>query len=605
MFILICLTLTYLFPPLAQPGNEAIVPQDDAYDIQQNVSISTRDAASLAAIITRKKGAIAALPVVLFYTTYDQGERDLAFGKTAADKGYVGVLVYARGIRGNLNDYWPYEHEGNDIYDVIDWISKQQWCNGKIGMLGGSYTGFAQWAAVKHLHPALKTIVPQVAVMPGYDTPMENNVCASVLCLGWPNARLTNKPLAQNVYNRWFADGSPYRNLDTLGGAPNRVFQKWLQHPAYDEYWRSLTPTAAEFSHLNIPVLSTTGYYDGAQIGALHYFKLHYKNNPNANHYLVIGPYDHPGAQRNPAANLMGYNIDPIAMVNMQDLAYQWLDYVLKNGKKPDLLKDRITYEVMGANEWRHAATLAGMSQQTLTFYLTGTAMGNDHLLSPNKPQSSHFLQDTVDFRDRQNQNNLFSNTIINNTAPSGALIFVSEPFAETVTISGAFSGELSAVIDKRDMDISIAFYELIPEIFCLSVLAIHQTRTIDVSTAFTALAIRAEIHRPVRGNRWIPLAAGSIDWGARILRFAPTSGHFLHHPNIETRRCGARDRAVRDEIKVRASKYFLWTSTRSFTDKPQDKRVEYPELMNKLRGPRNGLGDIYQIDLRELKIDK
>jgi hypothetical protein len=55
----------------------------------------------------------------------------------------------------------------------------------------------------------------------------------------------------------------------------------------------------------------------------------------------------------------------------------------------------------------------------------------------------------------------------------------------------------------------------------------------------------------------------------------------------------------------VRASKYFLWTSTRSFTDKPQDKRVEYPELMNKLRGPRNGLGDIYQIDLRELKIDK
>ena len=51
--------------------------------------------------------------------------------------------------------------------------------------------------------------------------------------------------------------------------------------------------------------------------------------------------------------------------------------------------------------------------------------------------------------------------------------------------------------------------------------------------------------------------------------------------------------------------KYFFWTSTRSFTDKPQEKRVEYPELMNKLRGPRNGLGDIYQIDLSILNIAK
>jgi Tol biopolymer transport system component len=49
--------------------------------------------------------------------------------------------------------------------------------------------------------------------------------------------------------------------------------------------------------------------------------------------------------------------------------------------------------------------------------------------------------------------------------------------------------------------------------------------------------------------------------------------------------------------------KYFFWTSTRSFTDKPLEKRIDYAELMNKLRGPRNGLGDIYQIDLSELNI--
>ena len=51
--------------------------------------------------------------------------------------------------------------------------------------------------------------------------------------------------------------------------------------------------------------------------------------------------------------------------------------------------------------------------------------------------------------------------------------------------------------------------------------------------------------------------------------------------------------------------KYFFWASTRGFADKPLEKRQNYRELMEKLRGPHNGLGDIYQIDLGELKIKK
>lgn len=51
--------------------------------------------------------------------------------------------------------------------------------------------------------------------------------------------------------------------------------------------------------------------------------------------------------------------------------------------------------------------------------------------------------------------------------------------------------------------------------------------------------------------------------------------------------------------------KYFFWTSTRGFADSPLAKRLEYPELMNRLRSPRNGLGDIYQIDLSALNIAK
>lgn len=54
-----------------------------------------------------------------------------------------------------------------------------------------------------------------------------------------------------------------------------------------------------------------------------------------------------------------------------------------------------------------------------------------------------------------------------------------------------------------------------------------------------------------------------------------------------------------------RDSKYFFWTSTRGFADGPLENRLNYQELMNKLRGPGNGLGDIYQIDISVLGIGK
>ena len=445
--------------------SEATPDTDDNYDIQDPVLIKTRDGASISAIVVRKKGETEPLPVILFYTTYDQGAGDSIFGKRAVDRGYVGIVAYARGIRTNLADYVPYKHDGRDVYDVIDWISKQPWCNGKVGMYGGSYTGFVQWSMAKKLHPALKTIVPQVAVMPGYDTPIENNVISSFLALNWSNDILKFKPLAQDFYDKWFEAGASYRSLDSFGGQPNRIFQNWLKHTAYDDYWKSLVPTPKEYAAINIPVLTTTGYYDGAQIGALQYLKLHYKYNKNANHYLVIGPYNHRGGQRTAAKNLMGYEIDPAANVNMVDVAFDWLDYILKDGKKPEILKDKINYEVMGANEWRHAPSLEKISNDTLTFYLSDTAVGENHSLSAQKPKKLNSLNQTVDFADRKTQNNYFTPNIINDSLDaSNGLIFMSEPFEETFSINGSFSGQLSLSINKKDLDISIAFYELMPD---------------------------------------------------------------------------------------------------------------------------------------------
>jgi hypothetical protein len=326
-------------------------------------------------------------------------------------------------------------------------------------MLGGSYTGFSQWATVKNVHPALKTIVPQVAVMPGYDAPMENNVQMN-LGLYWPNDNIYKKEsIRRSLPFEWFESGIAWRKLDSLSGYKNDIFQKWLQHPSYDNYWQSMVPTAQEYAKINIPVLSTTGYYDGAQISALQYFRLHNKNNKMANHFFVIGPYDHWGGQRFASPNLLGYDIDTVANINMQDLAFQWLDYILKDGKKPDILKDKVNYEVMGANKWKHVGSLDKMNNDTLKFYL------NNYLLDTKQPQQKSYLSQTIDFKDRSSQNNYFTPSIVFDTLDaSNGLIFTSKPFEKEFAINGSFRGKLYASINKKDMDVSLALYELLPD---------------------------------------------------------------------------------------------------------------------------------------------
>lgn len=431
---------------------------DSIYIIQDSVLIPTKSGIDISALIVRQKTNLDPLPAILFYTTYYQGSGDAIFGKKSAEKGYVGIVAYARGIRTDINHYRPYENEANDIYDIIDWINKQSWCNGSIGMYGGSYSGFSQWATAKNVHPALKTIVPQVAVMPGYDTPMENNVEMN-LGLYWPHDHIYKKePIRRSLPFEWFETGIAFKDIDSLAGYRNSIFQSWLKHNNYDKYWKSLVPTSEEYAKINIPVLTTTGYYDGSQIGAIQYFKLHHKYNKNANHYFVIGPYDHWGGQRKPARNLMGYEIDSVANVSMMELAYEWLDYILKGKSKPELLKDKINYQVMGTNKWRHSPSLMDLNNDTLTLYL------DQETLSAHKPKVSNFSRQTVDFKDRENQNNYYTPEIIFDTLDeSNGLVFTTQSFQKEFSINGSFTGSLWATINKKDMDVSMALYELMP----------------------------------------------------------------------------------------------------------------------------------------------
>jgi putative CocE/NonD family hydrolase len=261
--------------------------------------------------------------------------------------------------------------------------------------------------------------------------------------------------------------------MDSIDGTPNRLFQRWIQHPSFDEYWQKMSPYKKEFAQINIPVLVIDGYYNDSQNSSLYYLRELQKYNPKANSYLVIGPYSHFGAQKGGSPVINGYKVHKDALINTKKITYEWFDYILKNGSKPEILKDRINYQVMGANEWRSASSFDKMSNGFLKLYLTNNNAGKFYALNAKKPTKSSYLSQDVDFADRQTQNNeYYPDPIVKKEIDTtNGYIFISDPFKESILVNGSFVGEIKASINKKDMDIGVTLYELTPngEYFHLS----------------------------------------------------------------------------------------------------------------------------------------
>ena len=449
------------------------ITDSNRYIIEDSILIKTRSGASIAAMVVRKRGTAALQPAALHFTIY-AGPNNLQTARSAADHDYAGVVALTRGKGWSRDTITPYEYEAEDVNAVIDWIIHQPWSNGKVGMYGGSYAGFSQWAATKHLHPALKTIVPYVAAIPGLGLPMENNVFLNAN-YAWAFYISNNKYLDDTLYqsnrwktmqDKWYANGLSYRKIDSIDGVPNKWLQRWLQHPAYDKYWQAMVPFKKDYKKINIPVLTITGYYDDGQISALHYLKEHVKYNRNANHYLIIGPYDHFGAQSGGTAELRGYTVDPVALIDTRAITFEWLDYILKNGPKPALLKDRINYQVMGSNSWKHVSTLKKTHDGFLTLYLGNRQSGNHYQLENKVPHTPAYLTQEIDLADRTTTNNNYYPfpIIVDSPDLAHGLSFISQPFEQAVSLDGTFKGKLKVMINKQDMDIGVVLYEVLPD---------------------------------------------------------------------------------------------------------------------------------------------
>lgn len=452
----------------------AFAKDDERRYVAEDRLVVLPDGRSSRVLAMRPRGATGRLPTLYNHSIYADREAKLSEVRAAAARGFAGVASFTPGKLGSGGTVVPYEGEGRTAIAVVDWISRQPWSDGRVGMYGGSYEGFVQWAAARIGHPALRAIMPAVAVAPGIDTPMEGGIFQSYFYRWIPYAtgNDTLDVAANDDHERWqrldreaYRSGRAYRDLPAIDGQPSPFFERWIAHPTFDAYWQALTPQAEDFARIDIPVLSTSGYYDGCLLSTVHYFREHLRNNPRADHTLVLGPYDHWSGQFRAGPELLGYRLDPSALVDMRALRFAWYAHLFQGAERPLLLADRVNFQVMGADTWRHVRHLDAMATDRLALHLGPADQPGNHalLLAPATAGPPARLE--VDLADRSDADREYPREIFG-PAPvtDDALVLTSGPFPDGIEVSGVFTAHLDFSINKRDVDLSLELYEMLPD---------------------------------------------------------------------------------------------------------------------------------------------
>jgi hypothetical protein len=462
---------------------QALVAEEEArrYLVEKHIPVPTPDGATVCAYVVRPRNAREPLPALLQFTIYADSVAAVRDALLSAAHGYAGVTGYTRGKACSNDRPVPYVHDGGDAAALIEWIARQPWSDGRVGMYGGSYSGFTAWAAARRRPGALKGIMVGAPAAPGIDVPMEGNIFQNFL-YPWPfyttndrwldNATYNDNARWQRLNRTWYTSGRAYRDLEQIDGTPNPVFAEWLAHPAVDAYWRALVPHGEEFAGIDIPVLQTAGYFFGGPGGAVWYANQHFRHYPGARHYLVIGPYDHLQAQRgvvtalgDTATWIAGYTTDPVAGIDiLASLRYQWFDHLLRGRPRPALLQDRVNYQVTGANTWRHAPSLDAVANDRLRLYLhPGT--GGSHTLASAPPHADAALTHAVNLADRSDVDAPFIGGLLaTEIDTANAVVLVSEPLTAATEVSGLLTGHLELIANRRDFDFTITLYEWMPD---------------------------------------------------------------------------------------------------------------------------------------------
>src|SRR5580693_5138623 len=289
--------------------------------------------------------------------------------KLFAPQGYIRVFQDVRGKYGSEGDYvmtrplrgplnaTAVDHS-TDAYDTIDWLVKNlPESNGRVGMIGSSYEGFTVLMALVHPHPALKAAVPMSPMVDGWkgDDWFHNGAFRQTnfdYVYGQTSARAEGKQIARGAYDDYqlFLESG---SADGFAQLP--FYQKLVQHPAYDQFWKeqALDQILAR-EPLAVPTMYVTSIWDQEDMyGGIHtYLATEPKDSGNDRNFLVLGPWRHSGV------NYDGTTLGPLkfegntALQFRREVLQPFLDHNLRSGAPPASTPPVFVFET-GTNQWR------------------------------------------------------------------------------------------------------------------------------------------------------------------------------------------------------------------------------------------------------------
>lgn len=337
------------------------------------VRIPMRDGVRLSANIFRPAGT-GRFPVILVRTPYGKGSALTAHYRAFVEHGYVVVIQDVRGRYESEGRFEPLEQEPPDSDDTLNWIARQPWSSGRIGMIGGSYLGIVQWKAALTGNRHLKAIFPVVS---GCDEYLDRFYSAGgAMKLGqrlwWIAANLRAPGYAAAEFSRYISH-LPLRTADRAAtGRTIDFFQDALNHPAYDSFWKAIS-TREQLAKVTVPVFSVGGWYDNFVESDLEAFTR--RRAGNHPHRIMIGPWAH-----NMSAEFAGVNFGPEAKVPLRKYQLEWFDYWLKSPGKRDAAPvpgPPARIFVMGANRWRDENEWPPARARATRFYLSSRGRAN------------------------------------------------------------------------------------------------------------------------------------------------------------------------------------------------------------------------------------
>ncbi|QDT93322.1 CocE/NonD family hydrolase [Gimesia algae] len=449
---------------------------------KETVMVPMRDGVLLATDVYRDP-SLKQTPVLLMRTPYNK-DRVKRVAERFAAAGFVAVVQDCRGKFQSEGVFYPYDNEGRDGYDAIEWLGKQPWSNGRIGMWGASYVGGTQWLAANERPPGLVTIAPTATFSSFYRNLYLGGAMRLSLITRWASGN-SQKPEGVEVTDDWRRTllHLPMSEIDDEIGWSILWLEGMLTHPEHDGYWKP-TDLTADIVDLKLPMQHIVGYYDFFSRESVGNFARMQReaHDPETRErqQLILGPWDHGSIGR---AKVGDVDFGENAVIDKDGENLKWFEQYLKaDAAKSPAVAVPVKYFSMGDNVWRESQTWPPQGFTPTAFYLhsegsANTGAGNgrlDYCPPVTAEPADSFKADPADPTPAcpvTEKRPLIAAT----WAPvdqrpiekrNDVLVYTSEPYTEPLTFAGNAEAKLYVSADTPDADWVVKLIDVHPDGF-------------------------------------------------------------------------------------------------------------------------------------------